>query len=94
MSRLHLHRVSALLYSGRGRSAAGVGVGSSRRAVRAAYPGVSCLDYPGGSNCTLKGSYQSRAVNTVFHFTNEKGRLKCDRVLVYFVDQRRGETGA
>ena len=87
-------RVSALFYSGRGRSAAGVGVGSSRRAVRAAYPGVSCLDYPGESNCTLKGSYRSRAVNTVFHFTNEKGRLKCDRVLVYFVDQRRGETGA
>jgi hypothetical protein len=87
-------RVSALIYSGRGRSASGVGVGSSLRAVGAAYPGASCLGYPGGSNCTLKSTYRSRAVNTVFHFTTEKGRLKCHRVLMYFVDQRNGETSA
>ena len=87
-------RAIALIYSGRGRSAEGVGVGSSRRAVRAAYPRVSCVDNPGQSNCTLKSTYRSRAVNTVFHFMKAKGRLKCDRVLVYFVDQRRGGTGS
>jgi hypothetical protein len=87
-------RAIALIYSGRGRSAKGVGVGSSRRAVRAAYPGISCVDNPGQSNCTLKSTYRSRAVNTVFHFKNAKGRLKCDRVMVYFVDQRRGGSGA
>ena len=79
-------RVSALIYSGRGRSAKGVGVGSSLRAVRAAYPGASCVDYPGQTNCTLKSTYRSRAVNTVFHFIKTNGRLKCDRVLVYLVD--------
>jgi hypothetical protein len=87
-------RVSALIYSGRGRSAKGVGVGSSLRAVRAAYPAASCLTYPRQTNCTLKSTIRSRAVNTVFHFIKRKGRLKCDRVLVYLVDERRGEMGA
>jgi hypothetical protein len=87
-------RVSALIYSGRGRSAKGVGVGSSLRAVRAAYPAASCLTYPRQTNCTLNSTIRSRAVNTVFHFIKRKGRLKCDRVLVYLVDQRRGEMGA
>jgi hypothetical protein len=87
-------RVSALIYSGRGPSPRGVGVGSSLRAVRAAYPGASCLAYPRRTNCTLKSTYRSRAVNTVFHFIKTKGRLRCDRVLVYLVDERRGEMGA
>jgi hypothetical protein len=87
-------RVSALIYSGRGRSAKGVGVGSSLRAVRAAYPVASCVTYPRQTNCTLESTHRSRAVNTVFHFIKSKGRLKCDRVLVYLVDERRGEMGA
>jgi hypothetical protein len=87
-------RVSALIYSGRARSARGVGVGSSLRAVRAAYPRASCLTYPRQTNCTLKSTYRSRAVQTVFHFIKTKGRLKCDRVMVYRVDERRGEVGA
>ena len=67
-------RVSALIYSGRGRSAKGVGVGSSRRAVRAAYPGVTCVDVPrAGRNCTLNSTYRSRTVKTVFHFKNGGG---------------------
>ena len=85
-------RVSALIYSGRGRSAKGAGVGSSLRAVRAACPGASCVTYPGQTNCTLKSTYRSRAVDMVFHFIKTKGRLKCDRVLVYLVDER--EMGA
>jgi hypothetical protein len=87
-------RVSALIYSGRGRSAKGVGFGSSARAVRAAYPGASCVTYPRQTNCTLRSTYRSRAVKTVFHFIKRKGRLRCDRVLVYLVDERRGEMGA
>ena len=73
-------------------SAKGAGVGSSLRAVRAACPGASCVTYPGQTNCTLKSTYRSRAVDTVFHFIKTKGRLKCDRVLVYLVDER--EMGA
>jgi hypothetical protein len=87
-------RVSALIYRGRGRSAKGVGVGSRLRAVRAAYPGASCLAYPRQTNCTLKSSYRARPVQTVFHFIKRKGRLRCDRVMVYLVDERRGEVGA
>jgi hypothetical protein len=86
--------VSALFYKGRGRSLQGVGVGSSLRAVRAAYPGASCVTYPAQVNCTVKSTYRSRAVETMFHFVSRKGRLKCDRVLVYFADERRGEVGA
>jgi hypothetical protein len=82
--------VSALIYSGRGRSAKGVGVGSSERAVRAAYPGASC----GRANCTLESSYRSRAVKTMFHFNTTKGRRECDRVLVYLVDERGGKVEA
>jgi hypothetical protein len=87
-------RVSALFYSGRGRSARGVGVGSSLRAVRAAYPRASCMTYPRQANCTLESTYRSRPVRTVFHFVKSKGRLRCERVLVYLVDERRGEVGA
>jgi hypothetical protein len=86
-------RVSALIYSGRGRSAKGVGVGSSVRAVRAAYPGASCVSYPTQTTCTLKSTNRSRAVKTVFHFIRKKGKRTCDRVLVY-LDGRRGEVGA
>jgi hypothetical protein len=84
-------RVSALFYSGRGRSAEGVGVGSSPRAVRAAYPRATCETR---MNCSLKSTYRSKAVKTVFHFITKKGRRTCDRVLVYFADERRGEMGA
>ena len=87
-------RVSALFYSGHGRSAKGVGVGSSLRAVRAAYPRASCVRSLRQANCTLKSTYRSRAVQTVFHFIKKKSRLKCDRVMVYNVDERRGEVGA
>jgi hypothetical protein len=84
-------RVSALFYSGRGRSAEGVGVGSSWQAVRAAYPGATCETR---MNCSLKSTYRSKAVKTVFHFIAKKGRRTCDRVLVYFADERRGKVGA
>lgn len=87
-------RVSALIYSGRGRSTEGVGVGSSLRAVRDAYPGASCVSYPGRANCALNSTHRSRAVETVFHFVKRKGGLTCDRVLMYLVDERRGEVGA
>lgn len=87
-------RVSALTYSGHGRTAEGVGVGSSVRAVRAAYRGASCVSYARQTDCALAGTYRSKPVKTVFHFTKRKGRLKCDRVLVYLVDPRRAEVGA
>ena len=87
-------RVSALFYSGRARSAEGVGVGSSLRAVRAAYPRASCVRSLRQANCTLKSTYRSRPVQTVFHFIEKKGRLECDRVLVYNVDERHEEVGA
>jgi hypothetical protein len=83
-------RVSALIYSGRARTPKGVGVGSSMRAVRHAYPGASC----GSGDCTLKSTYRGRAVETVFHFVERRGRRMCDRVLMYVVDGPRGETGA
>ena len=87
-------RVSALIYSGRGRTTKGVGVGSGLRAVRAAYPGASCVSYATRTTCTLNSTYRSREVRTVFHFTKTNGRLKVDRVLVYLVAARRGEVGA
>ena len=84
-------RVSALIYSGRGRTAKGLGVGSGLRAVRAAYPGASCVNYAKRTTCALNSTYQSRAVRTVFHFTKTNGRLKVDRVLMYLVAAGRAE---
>jgi hypothetical protein len=52
------------------------------------------VTYPRQTNCALKSTYRSRAVQTVFHFIKRKGRLKCDRVMVYLVDERHEEVGA
>ena len=66
-------RVSALIYSGRGRSAAGVGVGSSLRAVRAAYPGASCLTYPRQANCALNEHLSVKGGQDGVPFHQEQG---------------------
>lgn len=83
-------RVSALFYTGRGRSAEGVGVGSGWPEVRAAYPRATCETR---MNCTLDSTYRSKAVKTVFHFTMRAGRRVCDQVSVYVSDER-SEAGA
>ena len=79
------HRVSALIYSGRARTAKGVGVGSGLGAVRAAHPRASCVSLPAATNCALDAKLGSQPVRTVFHFTETDGRTVCDRILVYRV---------
>ena len=84
-------RVSGLIDSGAQRTSKGVGVGSSPALVRAVYPGVSCSRSARRMDCTLTGAYAGHSVQTVFRFMKTSaGRYKCDRVLVYLIDDRGG----
>jgi hypothetical protein len=80
-------RVTGLSYRGARLSAKRVGVGSSRPALRAAYPAASCARQGKQRLCTLSGTYAKRTVRTVFRFTATRaGRYKCNRVQIYVFD--------
>lgn len=70
-------RVSGMLIFDRAfRTGSGIGIGSSRAAVRRAYPGARCVPSPMGPGrliCFLSGSRGGQATEMFFHFGTSRG---------------------